>query len=52
MTQEQATQIVMTRANEMLKDSRINAIYQSHKTKDEADNWLLRTALATLIYKL
>ncbi len=49
MTQEQATQTVIARTNEMLKDSRINAIYQSHKTKDEAENWLIKTAIATLM---
>jgi hypothetical protein len=41
--------IVIDRANEMLKDGKINNIYQSFKTKDDAENWLLKSAIATLI---
>ena len=33
MTQEQMTQVVMNRATEMLKDAKINSIYQSFKTE-------------------
>jgi hypothetical protein len=43
------TQVIIERANEMLKDSKINAIYQSFKTEDEAKDWLIKSALATLI---
>ena len=49
MTQTQMTQIVISRATEMLNDSKINSIYQSFKTKDEAKDWILKAALATLI---
>ena len=49
MTQEQMTQVVMNRATEMLKDSKINAIYQSFKTEGEAKDWIIKSALATLI---
>jgi anaerobic ribonucleoside-triphosphate reductase len=46
---EQLIQTVVERANEMLKDEKINNMYQSFKTKDEADEWLIRVALATLM---
>ena len=46
---EQLIQTVVERANEMLKDEKINNMYQSYKTKDEADEWLLKVALATLM---
>lgn len=49
MTQEQMTQVVIERANEMLKDEKINALYQAHKTKEDAQEWLIKAALATLI---
>jgi hypothetical protein len=49
MTQEQMTQVVMNRATEMLKDAKINSIYQSFKTEDEAKDWIIKSALATLI---
>jgi len=49
MTQEQMTQVVMNRATEMLKDEKINSIYQSFKTEDEAKDWIIKSALATLI---
>lgn len=48
MTQEQI-QIVMSRATEMLKNEKINSIYQSFKTENEAKDWIIKTALATLI---
>ena len=48
-TQQQMTQVVMNRATEMLKDSQINAIYQSFKTESEAKDWIIKAALATLI---
>ena len=34
---------------EMLKDEKINSIYQSFKTEDEAKDWIVKAALATLI---
>jgi hypothetical protein len=49
MTQEQMTEVVMNRATEMLKDAKINSIYQSFKTEDEAKDWMIKSALATLI---
>ena len=49
MTQEQMKQIVINRATEMLKDTKINSIYQSFKTEDEAKDWIIKSALATLI---
>lgn len=49
MTQKQITQLLMDRATEMLYDKRINSIYQSFKTKDEAEDWIVNQALATLI---
>jgi len=49
MTQEQMVQTVMNRATEMLKDEKINSIYQSFKTEDEAKDWVVKAALATLI---
>ena len=52
MTQEQMTQIVINRATEMLKDAKINSIYQSFKTEDEAKDWIVKSALATLIISL
>jgi hypothetical protein len=39
----------MNRATEMLKDEKINSIYQSFKTEDEAKDWIVKAALATLI---
>ena len=50
MTQEQMTQIVLNRATELLKDKKINSIYQSLKTEDEAKEWIVKQALATLLY--
>jgi len=49
MTQEQMTQVVINRATEMLKDAKINSIYQSFKTENEAKDWIMYSALATLI---
>lgn len=46
---EQLIQTVVARANEMLQDEKINNMYQSCKTKDEADEWLIKVALATLM---
>ena len=41
--------IVMERVNEMLKDDQINKLYQSYKTEDEAKDWLIKSAIATLV---
>lgn len=46
---EMMTQVVIERANEMLKDEKINALYQAHETKEQAKEWLIKAALATLI---
>jgi len=43
------TQLLINRATEMLYDKRLNSIYQSFKTKDEAEYWIINQALATLI---
>ena len=50
MTQEQMTQIVLNRATELLKDKKINSVYQSLKTEDEAKEWIVKQALITLLY--
>lgn len=49
MTPNQMNQIVMNRATEMLKDAKINSIYQSFQTEDEAKDWIIKSALATLM---
>jgi len=49
MAQAEMTQVVIERANEMLKDEKINKIYQSFPSLKEAKDWLIKTALATLI---
>ena len=49
MTAEQMNQVVIDRANEMLKDKKINSIYQSFKTEEDAKDWIVKVALATLI---
>jgi hypothetical protein len=33
----------------MLKDPKINLIYQSFKTENQAKDWIFKSALATLI---
>ena len=43
------TKVVINRANEMLKDVKIKSIYKSFKTEDEATEWIIKAALATLI---
>lgn len=48
MTEETMIKAVTERANEMLKSQKINAIYQSFDTKDNAETWLIKSALATL----
>ena len=47
--QKKIKEIVMERANLMLQNEKINSIYQSFQTKDEAETWLINAALATLI---
>lgn len=42
-------QVVIERANEMLKNEKINSIYQSFQSEEEAKDWLIKSALATLI---
>ena len=49
MEQIYFNETVVNRANEMLKNAEINKIYQSFATKDDAQNWLVKTAIATLI---
>ena len=46
---EQMIKTVIERANEMLKNSEINNIYQSFKTKEAAQDWICKAAIATLI---
>ena len=40
---------VMNRANEMLKDEKINAIYQSFATKEEAEDWIAKSAQTNVL---
>ena len=49
MTQEIITKVIINRVTELLKDKKINFIYQSFKTEDEAKDWILKAALSTLI---
>lgn len=49
MAQAEMIKAVIGRANEMLKDQKINEVYQSFSTLKEAKNWLIKAALATLI---
>ena len=44
------TMKVQKRASEMQKDEKINAIYQSFDTEEEAKNWMYTQALITLMY--
>ena len=46
---EQRTKIIMERANLMLENEKINYLYQSFKNKEEAEEWLINAAIATLI---
>ena len=46
---EQTTKIIMERANLMLKNEKINSLYQSFKNKEEAEEWLVNAAIATLV---
>lgn len=50
MQTKQMNQTVMNRATEMLKDEKINSIYQSFKTEDEAKEWIIKQSLITLLY--
>lgn len=49
MSKEQMIRVLMNRVTEMLKDANIGHIYQSFKTEEEAKDWILKAALATLI---
>ncbi len=46
---EQMIQTVHNRMNEMLQDSQIKAHLNTFPTKDEAHNYLIKAAIATLI---
>ncbi len=46
---EELTKIVIDRANGMLKDETILKVYNTFKTEDEAKDWLIKSAIATLI---
>ena len=46
---DKTVKIVMERANLMLQNKKINSIYQSFQTKEDAETWLINAALATLI---
>lgn len=48
MTQ-QMINTVTERVNEMKKDTQIQKIMMQFKTNDEAYNWLIKAAVATLI---
>ena len=49
MTQLQINKIVIERANEMLKDEKINSIYQSFEKEEKAKEWIIKSALTTLM---
>jgi len=49
MENSKMTQVVIERVNKMLKDEKINAVYQSFKTESEGQDWILKAAIATLI---
>ncbi len=40
---------VIERANQMLLNSEINSIYQSFDSKEMAHDWLIKSAIATLV---
>ena len=46
---EQITKIIMERANLMLKNKKINSLYQSFENKETAENWLVNAAIVSLI---
>ena len=50
MTQEQINQTVIKRATELLKDKKVNSVYQAFKTEDDAKTWIIKQALVTLLY--
>lgn len=50
MTIGQMNQTVIIRASEMLKDEKVNTIYQSFATESEAKDWIVKQALITLLY--
>ena len=43
-------QTVINRAQVMLKDEKVNSIYQSFKNESEAKDWIVKQALITLLY--
>ena len=43
-------QTVINRAQLMLKDEKVNSIYQSFATESEAKDWIVKQALVTLLY--
>lgn len=49
MTQNQIIQTVQNRATELMQEPKIQKIMMEFKSKDEAETWLLKSALATLI---
>lgn len=50
MTQEQMNQTIIERATELLKDKKVNSVYQSFKTETDAKTWIIKSALVTLLY--
>lgn len=49
MNTEIMIKTITERVNEMLKNQKINSIYQSFDTKENAENWLIKSAIATLL---
>jgi hypothetical protein len=50
MTTKEMNKVVTERAKLMLQDSKIQELYQAHKTEAEAKDWILHQALITLMY--
>lgn len=49
MTNQEAYQTVINRANEMKQNAEINNIYQSFDNESDAKDWLIKAAIATLM---
>lgn len=45
----QMIEVVTSRVNEMSKNSEIQKILMGFKNNDEAHNWLIKAAIATLV---
>jgi len=50
MNTEQMNAIVRERANDLMQHPQIQEMYQSKATEQDAKDWLMHTALFTLMY--